>query len=307
MSLTVLEEKRQQAFANLEESWDYLNFLEINNIHKPRDVVQLGMKLLKAKKTSETNKWRLMEKIAICSLELGQKDIASKMVKFLIDKFGQDSKRVKMLRAMELESDDQTDKAIKLYDSILAQDSNHMGAWKRSIGIMLTTKDHRSAIKSINEYLEFYPNDKEAWKLLLNLYLIQHNYEFAKFVCEELILINGDDYLYLMLYAEILYNIGNQNNLLIALKYFSQCILLSSNLNLRCLFGILMCLRALNEINVSNSNNDDNSQSNLNNISSLNKELIQQSCQKIMKCYTKFKSPLLENIKAVLLEFDFQN
>jgi len=218
---------------------------------------------------------------------------------------------------MELETDDQNtetdDQKIETpsqsYNRILTEDGNHMLSMKRKIALLLTHKDHKNAIKALNEYLELYSNDKEAWKQLLNLYLTQHNYELAKFVCEEIILITGEDYLYLMMYAEILYNTGNQHNLTTALKYFSQCILLSSDLNLRCLFGILMCIRALNEINVSNSNNDndDNDESTLTNISSQNKELIKQSCQNIMKCYAKFKSPLIENVKNALLEFDFQN
>src|SRR5690349_6162822 len=77
------------------------------------------------------DKWRLMERIFLCSLEIGQKDISAKLMDMFIAKFGATSKRVKVLRGMEFESDDQKiEKASKLYTHVLGEDGNHMLSMK---------------------------------------------------------------------------------------------------------------------------------------------------------------------------------
>merc|ERR1712154_154328 len=112
----------------------------------------------------------------------------------------------------------------------------------------------------------------------------------AKFCIEELITINHDNYSLFQLYAETVYNIGGTENYRIALKYFSQALLLSSDKNTRSLWGILMSIRALKE--------------NKNNLSPSDKELIRNCREKIMKNYADSKSKLMDTVKDVLLSFD---
>ena len=47
MSAESLEEHREKALSNTKHAWEYLKFLEKNSIHRPRDIVTLGQKVIK--------------------------------------------------------------------------------------------------------------------------------------------------------------------------------------------------------------------------------------------------------------------
>merc|ERR1712113_1149749 len=71
MSLESFEENRAKAFKDTKKNgWSYLQFLEQQSISRPRDVVSLGKKLLENDWISSGNRWRLLERVVICSLEI---------------------------------------------------------------------------------------------------------------------------------------------------------------------------------------------------------------------------------------------
>jgi len=291
MSLESVEEARDEAFNDIKKcGWKYLQLLEQESIDKPRDVVIIGKKLLENNWISSTNKWRLLERITICSLELDDKQTAADCIKELTSKFTKNSNRVRILRGMFYENKDDLKKAEVEYDFILdpKNDPNHMMAQKRKIALLISNKQIVESIKLLCQYLKLYGSDRDGWKQLIILYSDIHCYDLAKFCIEELITINYDNYLLFQLYAEMLYNIGGQKNYTNSLKYFSQSLLLSSDKNTRSLWGIIMCIRALKD------NHD---------LSSNDKELIKNCRQKIIKNYANSKSKLVDTVKDVLLTF----
>ncbi|ETO16234.1 hypothetical protein RFI_21120, partial [Reticulomyxa filosa] len=60
--------------------------------------------------------------------------------------------------------------------------------------------------------------------------------------------IGGEDYMLQLLYAEICYNIGSINELQLAVKHFSQSIILGGDNNVRALYGLVMSMRNLKEL-----------------------------------------------------------
>lgn len=59
------------------------------------------------------------------------------------------------------------------------------------------------AIKSLNQYLEIYMADADAYAELADLYLSITDYKKAVFCVEELILHNPYNYLYHLKYADV--------------------------------------------------------------------------------------------------------
>ena len=101
MSVSEFEERRNQALQDPRNyGWKYLQSLEEQSLHKPRDVVCIGRKLLDNNWISTNNKWRLLERLTICGLELDDKQLAADCIKELTAQFTKNSNRVRILRGM---------------------------------------------------------------------------------------------------------------------------------------------------------------------------------------------------------------
>lgn len=291
-ALSEYEELRSSAFENMKRNGlKYLQFLESSSLNKPNDVLIIGNYLIENNIISTNNKWRLLERITISALELDDKKTAAICIKKLTEKFTKNSNRVRILRGMFYETKNEIKKANDEYNFILdtKNDPNHMMAHKRRIALQISSNNKIQAIKLLCEYLKLYGSDYEAWKELIILYGDIHNYELCKFSLEELITIQHNNYVLFQLYAEQLYNLGGKENLRLALKYFSQSLLLSSDKNTRSLYGIILTVNALKGSKGGISGND--------------KELIKISAQKLIKNYADSKSKLVNIVKNVLLDF----
>uniref|UniRef100_A0A672LMA1 ER membrane protein complex subunit 2 n=1 Tax=Sinocyclocheilus grahami TaxID=75366 RepID=A0A672LMA1_SINGR len=129
--------------------------------------------------------------------------------------------------------------ANKLYDSILQDDPTNTAARKRKISILRAQGKSSEAIRELNEYLEQFVGDQEAWHELSELYINEHDYAKAAFCLEELMMTNPHNHLYCEQYAEVKYTQGGLENLELARKYFAQALKLN-NRNMRALFGLYM-------------------------------------------------------------------
>uniref|UniRef100_A0A672LSG8 ER membrane protein complex subunit 2 n=1 Tax=Sinocyclocheilus grahami TaxID=75366 RepID=A0A672LSG8_SINGR len=150
-----------------------------------------------------------------------------------------DSHRVKRLAGMRLEALERYEDANKLYDSILQDDPTNTAARKRKISILRAQGKSSEAIRELNEYLEQFVGDQEAWHELSELYINEHDYAKAAFCLEELMMTNPHNHLYCEQYAEVKYTQGGLENLELARKYFAQALKLN-NRNMRALFGLYM-------------------------------------------------------------------
>ena len=134
----------------------------------------------------------------------------------------------------------QADKAIELYLEILEQNPADSQTLKRVISIYRDNDLLPDAISLLNKYLEVNQQDQEAWLELTDIYLAKQNYAKAQFCYEELLTIQPHNYLINLRYAEILHSLGGLDNLYLARKYFSHCLVLKEDGKcLRALFGLL--------------------------------------------------------------------
>uniref|UniRef100_A0A3B5MGA7 ER membrane protein complex subunit 2 n=1 Tax=Xiphophorus couchianus TaxID=32473 RepID=A0A3B5MGA7_9TELE len=114
-----------------------------------------------------------------------------------------DSHRVKRLTGMRLEALERYDEANKHYDAILQEDPTNTAARKRKISILRAQGKSTEAIRELNEYLEQFVGDQEAWHELSELYINEHDYGKAAFCLEELMMTNPHNHLYCEQYAEV--------------------------------------------------------------------------------------------------------
>uniref|UniRef100_A0A8C7CA37 ER membrane protein complex subunit 2 n=1 Tax=Oncorhynchus kisutch TaxID=8019 RepID=A0A8C7CA37_ONCKI len=149
------------------------------------------------------------------------------------------SQRVKRLAGMRLEALEKYEDASKQYDSILQDDPTNTAARKRKISILKAQGKSAEAIRELNEYLEQFVGDQEAWHELSELYINEHDYGKAAFCLEELMMTNPHNHLYCEQYAEVKYTQGGLENLELSRKYFAQALKLN-NRNMRALFGLYM-------------------------------------------------------------------
>ncbi|ETO29748.1 tetratricopeptide repeat protein 35 [Reticulomyxa filosa] len=179
MSSEQLEQLRKEAEKNPKKSWRYLQFLEDNNLDKPKEVTHYGKILLDSKNVPANKRWRLLERVVISALQCHKTSVATECLNELSQSFGEDSKRIKLLRGMILEKQEEWNKTEHIYNLILKEDNNNTGALKRKIALLISQRNEKAAIHKLNEYLSLV----DAFDLK------QHNYELAKFACEELLML----------------------------------------------------------------------------------------------------------------------
>ncbi|EHB10695.1 Tetratricopeptide repeat protein 35 [Heterocephalus glaber] len=119
------------------------------------------------------------------------------------------------------------------------RDDLALAARKRKIAIRKAQGKSVEAIRELNEYLEQFVGNQEAWHELAELYISEHDYAKAAFCLEELMMTNPHNHLYCQQYAEVKCTQGGLENLELSRKYFAQALKLN-NRNMRALFGLYM-------------------------------------------------------------------
>uniref|UniRef100_A0A671QAI5 ER membrane protein complex subunit 2 n=1 Tax=Sinocyclocheilus anshuiensis TaxID=1608454 RepID=A0A671QAI5_9TELE len=186
------------------------------NYRNSEQIVDVGEELIEHASKLGDDIWIIYEQVMIAALDCSRDDLAWT---FRFDAILND--------------------ANKLYDSILQDDPTNTAARKRKISILRAQGKSSEAIRELNEYLEQFVGDQEAWHELSELYINEHDYAKAAFCLEELMMTNPHNHLYCEQYAEVKYTQGGLENLELARKYFAQALKLN-NRNMRALFGLYM-------------------------------------------------------------------
>jgi len=76
-----------------------------------------------------------------------------------------------MLEGMIEEAKGKFEEANKIYESIRTDDPSYVVAAKRKIGVLIGQGKTGEAIDFLNNDLETYMNDTDAWKELTDIYL----------------------------------------------------------------------------------------------------------------------------------------
>ncbi|XP_064804835.1 ER membrane protein complex subunit 2-like [Oncorhynchus masou masou] len=222
-----------------EEMRDKLRKWREDNHRNSEQIVDVGEELINehASKLGD-DLWIIYEQVMIAALDCSRDDLAWTCLQELKRQFP-GSQRVKRLAGMRLEALEKYEDASKQYDSILQDDPTNTAARKRKISILKAQGKSAEAIRELNEYLEQFVGDQEAWHELSELYINEHDYGKAAFCLEELMMTNPHNHLYCEQYAEVKYTQGGLENLELSRKYFAQALKLN-NRNMRALFGLYM-------------------------------------------------------------------
>ncbi|XP_062836159.1 ER membrane protein complex subunit 2 isoform X1 [Anolis carolinensis] len=222
-----------------EEMRDKMRKWREENYRNSEQIVEVGEELINeyAAKLGD-DIWIIYEQVMIAALDCSRDDLAVFCLQELRRQFP-GSHRVKRLTGMRFEAMERYDDAIQLYDRILQEDSTNTAARKRKIAIRKAQGKNAEAIRELNEYLEQFVGDQEAWHELAELYINEHDYAKAAFCLEELMMTNPHNHLYCQQFAEVKYTQGGLENLELSRKYFSQALKLN-NRNMRALFGLYM-------------------------------------------------------------------
>uniref|UniRef100_A0A8C8EXL6 ER membrane protein complex subunit 2 n=1 Tax=Oncorhynchus tshawytscha TaxID=74940 RepID=A0A8C8EXL6_ONCTS len=227
-----------------EEMRDKLRKWREDNHRNSEQIVDVGEELINehASKLGD-DIWIIYEQVMIAALDCSRDDLAWTCLQELKRQFP-GSQRVKRLAGMRLEALEKYEDASKQYDSILQDDPTNTAARKRKISILKAQGKSAEAIRELNEYLEQFVGDQEAWHELSELYINEHDYGKAAFCLEELMMTNPHNHLYCEQYAEVKYTQGGLENLELSRKYFAQALKLN-NRNMRALFGLYMACYCL--------------------------------------------------------------
>ncbi|KAF5915227.1 hypothetical protein HPG69_011691 [Diceros bicornis minor] len=173
------------------------------NSRNSEQIVEVGEELINeyASKLGD-DIWIIYEQVMIAALDYGRDDLALFCLQELRRQFP-GSHRVKRLTGMRFEAMERYDDAIQLYDRILQEDPTNTAARKRKIAIRKAQGKNVEAIRELNEYLEQFVGDQEAWHELAELYINEHDYAKAAFCLEELMMTNPHNHLYCQQYAEV--------------------------------------------------------------------------------------------------------
>ena len=237
--------------------------------HRPDLCLKYGGYLLQSHRSSMSHEvWAAYEQVYVALLQRGRYEAkrapsdaasgddmrqAQEFLSVLSSQFP-DSLRVKRLEAMMWEAKRDTELAVMDYDAIVADDPSNLLALKRQVAIFRSRGKLADAAKRLNDYLNTFCSDGDAWLMLSEIYLQCQQYRRAAFCVEELILTNPMSYIYHLRAGEITYtqgmsDRGGSNELLLtARKYFAHALELKPENNLRALYGMLLTCSALGNV-----------------------------------------------------------
>ncbi|XP_056378566.1 ER membrane protein complex subunit 2 [Hyla sarda] len=222
---------------NWEDMRDKMKTWREENYRNSEHILEVGEELLNEHSSKLGDDiWIVHEQVFVAALDCGRDDIAMSCLQELRRQFP-GSHRVRKLTGMRFEALERYDDALQIYDRILQEDPTNTATRKRKIAIRKAQGRNAEAIRELNEYLEQFVGDQEAWHELAELYINELDYAKAAFCLEELILTNPHNHFYYQQFAEVKYTQGGLENLELARKYFSQSLKLNNH-NMRALFGL---------------------------------------------------------------------
>ncbi|KAK1390051.1 ER membrane protein complex subunit 2, partial [Heracleum sosnowskyi] len=119
---------------------------------------------------------------------------------------------------------------------------------KRRVAMTRAQGNISEAIEKLNQYLEIFLADHDAWRELAEIYVSLQMYKHAAFCYEELLLSQPMIPIHHLAYADVLYTLGGLENLHTAKKYYASTIDLTCGRNTRALMGICLCTYAITQL-----------------------------------------------------------
>jgi len=188
--------------------------------------------------------WAMLELDTNAALDMHDFERASKNIKELERRFGTEGMRVQILRGSLLEAKQDWNEAEKLYKALKEKDECAPAPRKRLVALNKSRNRMDAAAFELNEYLDTFMNDTEAWLELTNLYIAAEQLSHAAFCLEEVILQQPYNYAHHLRYAEVQHTLGGPDRIAIARKHYQQAADLKPGCA-RAMYGICLCTAVL--------------------------------------------------------------
>jgi len=240
----------------------------------------------------------ILEQLCIAACDMNDSQLASQCIDVIkSNPFipGEESTRVKRLIGMLYESNNEMDKANKIYDSLLEQNPSNTFALKRKYCILRSQSNKDvEARQALNKYLELNQGDVAAWMEMYHTCMGLGDYKSAAFCLEENVLACPLDYKLHCMLAEIYVTIGSISNLKLARKHFAQSLELNPS-NVRALFCLVSATASYIELVSEKKNKEEEDLE-------VAKELLKYGADKIMPLY-KDNSAMSKAVRDVMDQY----
>jgi len=280
---------KTSASSSLAQKQKFIHFIQEKHFRLPHLVVKYGTHLLKHAAGRLGNAvWDMYERVFISALDSSDSRTARWCLAALDGRWSStNSRRLRRLHAMELESRGMYDEAETIYAELLEADPTNIQTLKRLVAVRKAAGDVSGAIARLNAYLRTFPSDDKAWMELAEMYLSISAFEAASFALEEVLLLSPEDYRIHLKYAEVCYTLERMDR---ARQYYAQSLELKPKNNLRALYGLMLTLRTKGSNTgggtASNSTSADHDQ-----------KLYEWSGEQLLAHYKKFQPDLLPIVK----------
>ncbi|ONK80223.1 uncharacterized protein A4U43_C01F15280 [Asparagus officinalis] len=277
-------------------AWEYLCLVRKLKARRSDKVLKHGLSILndhRARSKLGGEEWTLYEQVAIAAMDCQRVDIAKDCIAELRKQFP-GSMRVGRLEGMLLEVKGAWPEAEKAYQRLLEDNPLDQVIHKRKVAMAKAQGNASVVVEYLRKYLEIFMADHDAWRELAEIYVSLQMYKQAAFCYEELILCQPLVPPYHLAYAEVLYTMGGLENLQTAKMYYASTINLTGGKNTRALYGVCLCIAAINQLSKGRNKEEESSEL---------QTLAAESLVKDYKLRAPVKLPLLtaalRNVKLV--------
>jgi tetratricopeptide (TPR) repeat protein len=222
---------------------ELLAFMRPHKVHQPELVLCHGGELLsKCPRKLGNDMWTVMEQVFLAACVGGHNQWRDYCLARLVRQWP-NSVRVERLKGIHQESCGNYEEAKAIFGKILADKPEDTMSRKRLIAMHKQRGETGKAVEAINQYLEVFSTDAEAWHELAELYVEAGSLSRAIYCFEELMVANPRSMYHILGYAELLYSSGDYE---LARKYFSLACYIDGTC-LRALWGLVAVNMALAE------------------------------------------------------------
>ena len=245
---------------------------------------------------------QILEQTFISALDLNELkralELFDALKEIVIKQLGQkNSRRLRRLEGMLLESSGEFDKALVHYDEILKDHPTEQRVMKRKIAVYEQKNDKKKLLECLNEYLDVYMDDVEAWEHAGKIYSSLFMHEQAIFCFEECLCSSPSNYHNHRRVAEQLYALSGIDNLKRASMYYAAAIDMSTGADVRSLYGCILTRNKLQAL-MNNDNNNSSVHTNKNSLDTV-EALASAAVERLEQMYAIKQEELLGFVRQL--------
>jgi ER membrane protein complex subunit 2 len=252
--------KKVQANESSQNIIDFIvKIIEKNEKWCSELVLEYGIKLLNdSTELQDSSNSRILEEVFLAALECKEIEWANLLLLLINQQSPHSPDTVRFMAMIREVSGNQFNETKSVYRELLKANPEDTQSYRRLAAFLKDENLKDEAIETINCGLKMDMTDAQGWLQLAELFITHMNYQKAAYCFEEVLIQKPNNFLYNTKYAELLYSMGGGDNLVLARKYFSKSVSLTSNVdfkpdgslftNVRAIWGLLETCTRLEDL-----------------------------------------------------------